>query len=177
VIHIHLMIDPQSFAVVPAALPEVLSAEAPAAPTAEAMMASAPPGGGGLLRRIITQAIVRRTGASHEDVDRALTVAEGERPILDWLKDGGLETLIKIVLSIIAMFALQPPMAGGIGDFRITLIRDLLVRAAASKLGIDREVIEKALSVIETEKPIIEWLKVGGLAAVFAVIEAVIDTL
>jgi len=65
-----------------------------------------------LARKLIVAAIKRRLkaqGHSEADIDRAIKLAEGERPLIDWLMNGGLEQLMKFIASLLALFAEADP--------------------------------------------------------------------
>lgn len=66
---------------------------------------------GGLVRDDISQFIRERLrarairhGADPALIDKALDKMESDRPWLDWLKDGGWEQLLKILLMLIPLF-------------------------------------------------------------------------
>jgi len=58
-----------------------------------------------LIRRI--KARLKSEGHDEATIDKAIAAAESEsdRPIIDWLRDGGFEALIKFIKEIIALFA------------------------------------------------------------------------
>lgn len=58
-----------------------------------------------LIKRL--KARLKSEGHAEADIDRAIVSAEAEsdRPILDWLRDGGFEALVKFIKEIIALFA------------------------------------------------------------------------
>lgn len=62
-----------------------------------------------MLRNLLINRIKARLVSEGHDaatIDKAITAVESEsRPILDWLKDGGFEALIKFIKEIIALFA------------------------------------------------------------------------
>lgn len=51
--------------------------------------------------RIIAAAVAR--GADEAKVREVVNDLESERPILDWLMNGGLEALIKFIMELIAL--------------------------------------------------------------------------
>ena len=62
---------------------------------------------GGPIVQLIRRRLKREamdSGYSAEDVDKALENLESERPILDWLLNGGFEKLLDMVLTILALF-------------------------------------------------------------------------
>lgn len=63
------------------------------------------------LRTALAQAVVdrlraraRRAGADLILFDKVVAGLEQERPILDWLKNGGFDALLKFILELIAAF-------------------------------------------------------------------------
>lgn len=55
-------------------------------------------------RGLIVDRIARRNGAKHAAVEAALTEATRDRPLWQWLRDGGLERLIALVVSLLPLF-------------------------------------------------------------------------
>lgn len=60
---------------------------------------------GGAARRLLVNLLMRRSGKTRQQVSQAIDQAEGDsgRPFLDWLTHGGLQQLIQLVLSILAV--------------------------------------------------------------------------
>lgn len=54
-----------------------------------------------LRKRIIAGAVAR--GVSEADAQAALAEIESERPILDWLANGGVEKIIELILKLLAV--------------------------------------------------------------------------
>jgi len=52
----------------------------------------------------IVDRIARKHGAKHAAVEAALTEATRDRPLWQWLRDGGLEKLIALVVSLLPLF-------------------------------------------------------------------------
>lgn len=59
----------------------------------------------GPLRAILLRRLKARSGASEADCAAALDAVAGARPLLDWLRDGGLEKLIQMVLAVLKLLA------------------------------------------------------------------------
>lgn len=55
-----------------------------------------------LRERVIKGAVAR--GASEADARAALAEIESDRPLLDWLANGGLEKIIDLILKLLAAF-------------------------------------------------------------------------
>lgn len=55
-----------------------------------------------IVRRRLREAAIER-GADPAKVDQVLAEIESERPILDWLKNGGFEALLKFIMELIAL--------------------------------------------------------------------------
>jgi hypothetical protein len=64
--------------------------------------------GSGPLRRLIVATIKRQTGATSEQVENAITVAESDtgRPLLDWITNGGLLAFIQAIVAILKLSGL-----------------------------------------------------------------------
>ena len=56
------------------------------------------------VRGRIVDRIARRHGAKHAAVEAALAEATKDRPLWQWLRDGGLEKLIALVVSLLPLF-------------------------------------------------------------------------
>lgn len=56
-----------------------------------------------LIRRKLKQEAMD-SGYSEKEVDDALADLESERPLLDWLLNGGFEKLVDMLLTILALF-------------------------------------------------------------------------
>ncbi len=54
-----------------------------------------------LKRRLIAAALDK--GATREEIDAAIDHAESDRPLLDWLKNGGFQELLKFIMELIAI--------------------------------------------------------------------------
>ena len=54
------------------------------------------------LRKRLAEAAVAK-GADPKKVEAALAELESERPILDWLANGGFEKLLKLILELVAV--------------------------------------------------------------------------
>jgi hypothetical protein len=54
-----------------------------------------------LRARVIQGAVAK--GAKEEDARAALAEIESERPILDWLANGGLEKIVDLVLKLLSL--------------------------------------------------------------------------
>lgn len=54
-------------------------------------------------RRLIARAVER--GFSREDAEATLSQMESERPILDWLINGGFEQFLELFLKLLALFS------------------------------------------------------------------------
>lgn len=59
----------------------------------------------GPLRAILVRRLAARTGHSESDIHDALDQLDTGRPILDWLKNGGFEEILKAVLALLKLFA------------------------------------------------------------------------
>lgn len=58
------------------------------------------------LRNILKQRLIKAAiakGATREEVENAIGQAEGDRPLLDWLKNGGFQELLKFIMELIAI--------------------------------------------------------------------------
>lgn len=61
-----------------------------------------------LARKLLIAVIKRRLkaqGYSEAEINKAIKLAEGDRPLIDWLMNGGLEQLLKFIASLISLFA------------------------------------------------------------------------
>jgi len=61
-----------------------------------------------MLRTILVNRIKARLKAEGHDeanIDKAIAAADSDRPIVDWLRNGGFEQLLKFIKEIIALFA------------------------------------------------------------------------
>ncbi len=68
------------------------------------------------IRRKLVESAVEQ-GADRAHAEATLKKMEGERPILDWLINGGFEQLLKLFLQLIALFAAENPAgAGPVGE-------------------------------------------------------------
>lgn len=64
------------------------------------------------LRDAIRARLVERAatwGYNKADVEQVLDGLESERSILDWLKNGGFESLLKLVLELLPLFLVPNP--------------------------------------------------------------------
>lgn len=60
------------------------------------------------IRRKLIEAAVEK-GVSRGHAETTLKQMEAERPILDWLANGGFEALLKLFLELLALFAADAP--------------------------------------------------------------------
>lgn len=68
------------------------------------------------LRNLIHRQLKKRAedaGYPPSEVDAALFELESERPLLDWLLNGGFEKLLEMLLTILALFAKEKEGSGG----------------------------------------------------------------